>query len=222
MITPDYDKAATRAAETLLRFGINSAPINPIPMILGMPDVVTLVTFSDLSDNIGIKRQDLMKKVAAAPDAFSSVSVVDGELKYIIAYNAKLGENNHSLHCALAREFGHVMLQHDGSLPYDVCMEEVRCFHHHLLCPRPLIHLIQSAGIRITSATLNFMTGCNDQCLASMKTLPATHVPAFLNEAIRDFFKEYFINHFECQRVRSLNDGTALADFGTYMDGYEE
>lgn len=222
MTTPDYDKAATKAAETLVRFGIDSAPINPIPMILGMSDIVTLVTFSELSENIGINRQDLMNKVSAAPDAFSSVSVDDGSLKYIIAYNAKLGVNNHSLHCALARELGHVLLQHDGSLPYDVRMEEVRCFHHHLLAPRPLIHMIQATGIRLTSATLNFMTGCNDQCLTSMRRLPATHVPASLNSAIRNQFMEYFMNHFECQRIRALDDGTSLADFGSYMDGYVE
>ena len=34
MQTPDYQKAATRALETLVRFGVDSAPINPIPMIL--------------------------------------------------------------------------------------------------------------------------------------------------------------------------------------------
>jgi hypothetical protein len=33
---------------------------------------------------------------------------------------------------------------------------------------------------------------------------------------------DYFMNHFECQRVRAREDGTALADLGTYMDGYEE
>lgn len=222
MQTPDYQKAATRALETLIRFGIDSAPINPIPMILGMPEDVTLVTYSQLSDDCGVKRTDLIRKVSFAPDAFSSAIVVDGKRQYIIAYNKKLGENNHSLHCALARELGHVILGHDGSLPYDVRMEEVRCFHHHLLAPRPLIYMIQAAGIRLTTATLNFITGCNEQCLSSMRKLPAVEVPVDLNRAVRDQFMEYFFNHFEVQRVRAVNDGTALADFGTYMEGYEE
>ena len=222
MQTPDYQKAATCALETLVRFGVDSAPINPIPMILAMPDAVTLVTYSQLSDDIGINRNDLIRKATFAPDAFSSASVIDGKRHYIIAYNKKLGENNHSLHCALARELGHVVLGHDGSLPYDVRMEEVRCFHHHLLAPRPLIHMIQTSGIRLTTATLNFMTGCNDQCLASMRTVPAVETPDDLNRAVRDQFKEYFFNHFEVQRVRTENDGTTLADFGTYMEGYEE
>lgn len=219
---PDYDKAAIKAAETLIRFGIDSAPINPISMIQQMPNEVQLYSFTDFADKNGIPRQDLMKTVSFSSDAFSSSIMVDGKLKHIIACNMKLGTNNHSLHCALAREFGHVVLGHDGSLPYDVRMEEVRCFHHHLLAPRALIHMIQSSGIRLTTATMNFLTGCNDQCLASMRTIPKTHVPAELNRAVRDQMKEYFYNHFELQRVRSSNDGTALADFGTYMEGYAE
>ena len=222
MQTPDYQKAATRALETLVRFGVDSAPINPIPMILSMPDAVTLVTYSQLSDDTGVNRMDLIRKAAYAPDAFSSANLIDGKRHYIIAYNKKLGENNHSLHCALARELGHVILGHDGSLPYDVRMEEVRCFHHHLLAPRPLIHMIQASGIRLTTATLNFITGCNDQCLSSMRTIPAVETPSDLNRAVRDQFNEYFFNHFEVQRVRTANDGTALADFGTYMEGYKE
>ena len=219
--TPDYTNAAVKAAETLVRFGIDSAPVNPIPMILNTPGV-TLVSFTEFADNVGIERKELMKRVTGSPDAFSSVIMEGDSMRYIIAYNKLLGENNHSLHCALAREYGHVVLGHDGSLPYDVRMEEVRCFHHHLLSPRALIHLIQVSGIRLTTATLNFMTGCNDQCLSSMRTLPEVHVPADLNRAVRDQFMDYFFNHFECQRVRTISDGSALADFGTYMKGYEE
>jgi len=214
---PDYDRAATKAMELLVKFGIDSAPIDPFPIIRETPDTV-LVTFTEFSDDVGIARSKLMN----TPDAFSSVRLIDGKQQYIIAYNKKLGEHNHSLHCALARELGHAILGHDGSLPYDVRMEEVRCFHHHLLCPRPLVNLIQASGIRLTNAALNFMTGCNEQCLESMRTLPETHVPAELNRQVRDQFMDYFMNHFECQRVRKLTDGTALAYFGTYMTGYEE
>jgi hypothetical protein len=222
MPTPDYTRAATLAAETLIRFGINAAPINPIPMIMQMPELVTLVSYTQLSNDIGIKRQELMRTIASAPDAFSSVEIKDGKAHYIIAYNQKLGDNNHSLHCALAREFGHIILGHDGSRPYEVRQEEARCFHHHLLAPRALIHMIQASGIRLTTAALNFMTGCNEQCVSSMRHLPAVDVPAELNRALVKQFFDYFMNHFECQRIRALDDGSALADLGTYMDGYME
>ena len=221
MQTPDYERAAIMALETLIRFDVHNAPINPLPMLQSLENV-SLVSFTQMSDNIGVRRQDLMKTFRYTPDAFSSVNVEDGKLQYIVAYNQKLGEGNHSLHCALARELSHIILGHDGTLPFDVRKAEAVAFHHHLLCPRPLIHAIQAAGIRITNVTLNFLTGCNEQCLASLRKMPPVHVPADLNRAVFEQFRDYILNFFEFHRTIATKDVSGLADFGSYMDGYKE
>lgn len=39
---------------------------------------------------------------------------------------------------------------------------------------------------------------------------------------VRDLFMPYFRNFYEYQRYASLKDGSAIADLGTYMEGYEE
>ena len=46
-------------------------------------------------------------------------------------YNSSLPD--FLLRRTLARELGHVVLEHDGTGPEDVWMEEARCFAYHLL-----------------------------------------------------------------------------------------
>ena len=123
---------------------------------------------------------------------------------------------------SLSRELGHIILGHDGTLPEDVRNEEARAFANHLLVPRPLIHAIRSAGIPITVEMLGNLTGCFDYCLSCMRRIPPVSVPVELNRAVRDQFAAYIDNFIEYHRTASLSDSSALADFGTYMDNYEE
>ena len=39
---PNYEKAATMAAESLIRFGIGAAPVLPLPMLKQMPGVLVV------------------------------------------------------------------------------------------------------------------------------------------------------------------------------------
>jgi hypothetical protein len=55
-----------------------------------------------------------------------------------------------------------------------------------------------------------------------MRKTPPVSVPRDLNAQVRDQFFPYFKNFFDFQRYAAHKDGSALADFGTYMDGYEE
>lgn len=56
----------------------------------------------------------------------------------------------------------------------------------------------------------------------ALRQLPPVHTNPELNRTLRDRFMPYVTNFFECQRILSLDDGSALADFGKYMEGYEE
>ena len=101
-------------------------------------------------------------------------------------------------------------------------LAEAYCFAHHFLCPRPLIHAVQESGIRFTVEVLGNLTGCYQQCLDGMREIPGVHVPAELNRKIKSQFSDCIEEFIDLQKYLSRNDHLSIADFGTYMDGYEE
>ena len=219
-MTPDYDRAATLAAEILIKYGISTAPVDPIP-IFKKAKGFNVVTFTEMSRMIGMDRADLLSSFEAENhDAVSSVYVKNGKPYYLVAYNMRLPQ--YIVQRALAREMGHLVLGHDGSRPEDVRNAEALCFAHHLLCPRALIHAIQESGYKITVEVLGNTTGCYERCLIGMRRLPATHVPADLNRRIRDQFSDYVHDFIDFQSFLAQDDDSMIANFGTYMDGYEE
>ena len=220
MILPDYNTAATKAAITLIKYGITSAPIDPLPILKKQPGVLVL-SFAQMSEFVGMERRNLMDLCGEEmQDAVTSVHVSEGKLRYIVAFNQKLPV--YLLQRALARELGHIVLGHDGSRPEKVREEEAICFAHHLLCPRALVHSVQAANLRLTVEVIGNLTGCYETCLSCMRRIPATDVPAELNRAVRDQFMDYAINFYEYQRSAAKKDMSAVADLGSFMDGYKE
>lgn len=218
-MTPDYERAALAAAETLIKYNVSSAPVAPLPILKKIPGVL-VVSYESMANDVGTDRSCVLTMFGNSQDAFTSVNFKNGKPQYLVTYNARLSAN--LFQRALARELGHIILGHDGSRPEDVRNEEARCFANHLLTPRPLINAIRSAGFPITMECVGNLTGCYDYCLSCMRQIPATHVPSDLNRTVRDQFMSYFVNYFEYHRSVSGTDGSALADFGTYMDGYTE
>ena len=219
-MTPDYQTAAIKATETLIKYNISSAPIDPLPILKKYPGVLVL-SFAEMSEDVGIERKRVVSIFGDKnQDAITTAYNTDGRTLYVVGYNQQLPL--YMVQRALARELGHIVLGHDGSREDAVRTNEAKTFAHHLLCPRALIHMVQAAGIRITTEVLGNLTGCYDRCLYCMRRVPGVKVPAELNRAVRDQFKDYFYNFFDFQRSISHEDGSALADFGTFMDGYEE
>ena len=217
---PDYERAAIKATETLIKYDIRTAPIDPLPVLKQIPGVLVL-TFEEMSKNVNVDRQDLLNMLGCKnQDAVTTVIVDGDQLQYVVTYNRLLSEKIISR--ALARELGHIVLGHDGSRPEDVRNEEAKAFAHHFLCPRPLIHSLQAAGIRLTVETLGNITGFYDYCLSCIRQQPSVVVPSELNRQVRDQFMPYIKNLFEYQRYASMKDGSALADLGVYMEGYKE
>ena len=217
---PDYNRAAKKATELLISNGIIKTPIDPLP-ILKKFDNVRIYSFMDLTNHVQRKREDIVSVFMSSQDAITSVINYKGKLDYIVMYNQMLSYS--LIQRAIARELGHIVMNHDGSLPEDVRAEEAKCFSHHLLCPSPLIHAIQAIGIRITTEVLGNLTGCYDRCLIGMRSLPANiSVPKELNAQLRNQMMNYIMNYFDFQRHLSIDDMSAVADFGNYMTGYEE
>ena len=217
---PDYERAAIKATETLIQYNIGTAPIDPLP-ILKQTKGVLVMTFAEMSNHTNIDREEILNTLGCKnQDAVTTVFIDGSDLKYVVTYNRMLSAR--IIDRALARELGHIILGHDGTKSEEVRNEEAKCFAHHLLCPRPLIHSLQSAEIRLTTETIGNITGFYDYCLSCIRKQPSVHVPAELNRKVRDQFLPYITNLFEYQRYASLKDGSALADLGVYMEGYEE
>ena len=217
---PDFDRAATAAAEVLVKYGICTAPVDPIP-IFKKADGFNVVTFTEMSRIAGVDRQELLSSFDASnQDAVSSVYLKNGKKHYLVAYNMRLPQ--YLVQRALAREMGHIVLGHDGSRPQEVRNAEALCFAHHLICPRALIHAIKESGTKLTTEVLGNTTGCYERCLIGMRREPATHVPPELNRKIREQFTDYLSDFLSFQSFLAQEDDSMIANFGTFMDGYEE
>lgn len=214
---PNYEKAAIKATETLIKYGISSAPVDPLPILKKMPGVL-VVSFAEMSQSSGIERKNLITMFGDEnQDAITSVHIKDGKLVYLIAYNQRLPI--YMIQRSLAREMGHIVLEHNGSLPEDIRYAESQCFAYHLICPRALISAINESGKRLSIEVLGNMTGCYERCIAGMRKTPGVNVPAELNRKVQEQFKDYLDNYLDYLTFVKEDD-SATADFGSFMEGY--
>ena len=217
---PDYEQAAIKATETLIKNRISFAPVDPLPILKSTKNVLVL-SFAELALKSGIDRKSVINTFSAeGQDATTIVKQVNGKIRYLVAYNQRLPY--YLLQRALARELGHIILGHDGTRPEDVRTAEAICFAQHFLCPRALIHAIEDAGILITVEVVGNVTGCYERCLTRMRHSPGVQVPAEMNRKIREQFADYVENYASMQSILQSDDDSVLADFGCYMEGYYE
>lgn len=219
-MTPDYEKAAIKAAETLIKYNVCTAPVDPLPILKQIPNVLVF-SFEEMSNQVNVDRKQILNMLGCKnQDAVTTVILDGNNNRYVVTYNRLLSAG--MIGRALARELGHIVLGHDGTKPEEVRNAEAICFAHHLLCPRALIHSIQVINMRLTAELIGNITGFYDYCLSCIRKEPAVKVPAELNKQVRNQFLPYIMNLLDYQRYASLKDGSALADFGSYMDYYEE
>lgn len=218
--SPDLQRAATAAAETLIKYRISSAPVAPLHILKSIPNTVVL-SFAEMASEMGMDRIALIDQYDSMNrDAFTHVRTVNGKMLYIVCYNMLLPD--YLLQRAIARELGHIVLGHDGSRTEEARMAEAMFFARHLLCPRPLIKALQDENIPITIETLGILTGCYERCLIGLQKSHGVHVAPELNQMVREQFAAYIANFCECRSIITNDDGSALVNFGSYMDNYEE
>lgn len=216
----DYERAARKALETLIKYNITASPVSALPILKRIPNVI-VISFDSLSSETNGKQIETISLFGDSnQDAVTSVDFSGSEPRYIVTYNQKLPI--YIIQRALARELAHIVLKHDGSRSNEDRYEETKCFASHFLCPRPLIHIIQASNIRLTTSVLNNLTGCDENCLVSMRSLPVIKVAPELNRIVRDNFMSYAINFFNFQRSACRYDMSAIADLGNFMKGYAE
>ena len=219
MEEPNFTAAAIRAAETLVTYNVSYAPVSPLPILKTMPGIIVM-SFAEIALSTGAEREHVISSFGELQDAVTLCKKINGETKYIVAYNQRLPV--YIMQRGLARELGHIMLHHDGSKPEWVRTQEAMCFARHLICPRPLIKALQECGVKLTIEVLGNVTGCCERCLEGLRETPGTHVPPEINRTIRKQFENYIHDFVSFQEILSRDDKTQTAEFGTYMDGYTE
>jgi len=120
---PNYERASSLALDVATRFGFVSSSGDLLRILHELPGV--FVVSMDMNPAPGKESWD----------AFTCVREKAGALQYIIMYNSSLLP--FTLRHVLARELGHVVLEHDGLAPEDIWMQESDCFAYHLLAFRP-------------------------------------------------------------------------------------
>jgi len=219
-VKPDFQRAATKAAEILVEFDIRETPITPFPILKKLPNV-RLVPFAEIAHQISMDREQLIDTFGSESRAAITTMIQDhGEKFYIVAYSQFMPTV--LTQRALARELGHIVLEHDGSRPVEVRMAEAYCFAHHLLTPRAVIKMLQDSPHPFTIETMGSVTGCYKECLERMKQLPGVSVPAELNRKIKEQFTGRMNEFFRYQSIIQKTDTSEPVDIGSYMDGYEE
>ena len=207
----DYTRAATKAYETIMKYGVCKTPVAPLSILERMGNVDP-ISF----DELGCR--GIVPVFGKCGDALTSIRVENGRNIYVITYNNLLPFN--ILQRAFAREMGHVVLGHTERSSDNEA--EAQCFAQHLLCPRPLLHIIQAISMRVTEDLVENLTGVQNQFIVAMRRTPGVAVPAKINRFVSNLFLPFAVNFYEFYRDVKPFDGSALADFGTYMDNYEE
>lgn len=217
---PDYDRAATAAMQLLADHAVSETPIIPLPFLMARPDV-RVISFAKMANEANTERDKLIPLFVANQDAatFRLGMDIDG-VRYVVVYNTRLPYE--IIWRGIARELGHIVLDHDGvTRTKEVRRAEAMCFAHHLLSPRPVLRMLQEAGI-LTMNTLSDTTGCIDECVYDMQVIPGAHVPLELNRQVRALFAHRIEEYIRFHAAAHRKDRSALVDLGTFMDGYEE
>ena len=217
---PNYELAAKKATEILIRYRVRFAPISPLPILKAMPGVI-VISYAELASLARYERDSLIEMIdAGSTDALTLVQEHNGKLRYIVAYNMRAPY--YILQYALACQLGHIALLHDGSKDDDVREAEVECFANYLLFPRPLLKAGTDAGIPPTEGNIGRAMGCFQPCLETIKNTPGIRISGDLNIILKEQFSDYVNNYIEMQETFALIDNSPIADLGTYLDNYEE
>lgn len=220
-MTPNFDRAAVAAMQLLIDNRITETPVLPLPILLRWPGV-RVISFARMANEANEERDDLVPLFVHNQDAATfKLGVNIDDIGYVVAYNMRLP---FEIVCrAIARELGHIVLGHDGvTRPYEVRRAEAMCFAHHLLSPRPVLRMLQESGMPLTMNVLSDTTGCIDECVEDMQSIPGAHVPPEINRQVKAQFEHRIREYIRYNAAAKKVDHSPLVDLGTFMNHYEE
>lgn len=219
---PDFDLAATSAMNILREKGLTETPVNPLPILEAIPGV-RVMPFTRMAADAGMDRHELVPMFGSNQDAATFHLDLKGfdDVRYVVVYNMRLPFD--IVWRGIARELGHIVLGHDGTVRTpEARMSEALCFAHHLLTPRPVLNMILQSGMPLTQSALSETTGCSAECVVDMRRIPGAYVDPELNRQIRDQFSSHINEYIRFHRSSPMRDLSPVLDLGSFMDGYEE
>ena len=216
---PDYDRAAIAAMRLLIEHQITETPIIPTPMLKNFPGC-RVMSFTHMADQAGMERADLVPLFGPRQDAATFRLTMGIEsVEYVVVYNQRLPYE--MIWRGVARELGHIVLGHDGvTRPDSVRLAEAMCFAHHLLSPRPIIHMIRQSEMPLTLSAMTNTVGCAEECIDDMREIPGVHVPAGMNRQVRDQFSRGIQEYIRFHLAAPVVDRSPRVDLGGFMDYY--
>lgn len=219
---PDYDRAATLAAETLITQRINRLPVQPEKIIPTIPNTV-LVPYADAARIMNISREDVLVMTDPAKDAVTYVlNLSNGQHYYAVAYNAKKPFDR--LRFTLAHELGHILCGHIGVKEESVREAEADHFARHLLVPRAFSALLRRRGIPPIDTNFFNVAGCTPLMLQRLITdAHASHIDKHLNRKLREQFIDYLDYLLDNDYlVKEASENDHILPHTNHMEGYEE
>ena len=218
---PDYEAAATKAMQIIIENNITETPINPMPIILNYPGV-RVVPYTKMATDAGMERADLIPLFGNQDAATFHLNMPNlDDVKYVVVYNMRLPFE--IIWRGIARELGHIVLNHNGiTRTEEARLAEALTFAHHLICPRPIIRMLQQASEPLTMNVLAAVTGCSDECVESMQKIPGVHIPKEINDQVRAMFEPHIKEYLSFHHAAQKPDRSPIVDFGSFMEGYEE
>lgn len=219
---PDYDKAATLAAQTLIEKGICRLPVKPEEIIPTVPNCV-LVPYADVARVINVSRDDVLIMFDPAKDAVTYVlNLSNGRRYYVVAYNQRKPFDR--LRFTLAHELGHILCGHIGVKEESVREAEADHFARHLLVPRAFSAMLRRRNIPPIDTNFFNVVGCTPLMLERMITdAQPSHVDKHLNRKLREMFIDY-LDYLLDNGLLVKNPGPEdhLLPGTKHMDGYED
>lgn len=140
MYRPNYHRATRQAYRTLLAAKIDRLPVDVVEICARCHDT-TLVSFRAARDIMGWEFDPFF-------DGPSRYAITirrwrDGRAYHTIIWNdEEMSHNSGQFRFAIAHELAHVILRHPGGL-HPASELEANVYAQHLLCPRPVLEVIQ-------------------------------------------------------------------------------
>lgn len=141
------ERAAAMAYRVLIRRGVSSLPVEPLPILAACRHTVV---WSDVTaaERLGVPIEAFLRQMGDA-EAVTFRQIRGEETRYLVVYRE--GGNPARLRFTLAHELGHRLLHRGDEGEKEA---EADCFASHLLCPRPTMQRLcaRDGGLTVEQA----------------------------------------------------------------------
>ena len=207
--------------EILIDRKITDSPVFALPILKTYPGV-RIMSFAEMASMEQIERNDLINMFGKNQDVatFHLKEPID-DVKYVVIYNMQMPYE--TIRRAAARELGHIVLGHNGKeRTTEARREEAMAFCFHLICPRPVIHMLHESGLELNMDVLKETIGCAEECVEGMRKIPGVHTPPELNAKVRDLFAPHINEYIRFYTSFPKTSTSKVVDLADFMGGYEE